>query len=1041
MAATIPCKSCGKPVPVGDKFCSGCGTAVVNDAAATVMLQQTHGTGTQSTQCVKCGASMGREDKFCPKCGTVRLEEATVVSHLSLRNAQAAHLMEATKGEFEILQQLGTGAMGAVYLAKDISLGRKVAIKVIASNLLSDATMISRFRFEAQTVASLRHPNIVNVHAVRQSSDLHYFVMEFIDGPPLRSVVKTHAPLDADVVQAIIFQVGSALAYAHRSAGGVIHRDVKPANIMVDKEGDAFVTDFGISKMSEAQSGLTQTGATIGTPEYMSPEQCRGDALTGSSDQYALGIVAYEMLVGHVPFTGSQYNIMVSHTSERPKPILSVRPDCPREVAEAVERMLAKAPQERWPDLDTAVAAMGGAPLGYQSPVRQKIKALTGATLASIPAVRTGQPSAVSGGAKTLDTATSVSVIGLPPILETGERIQLKADVKGVGNTSLGGQGVIWASTDPAIAKVEGGWVEALAPGSVSIMASAGNVASSVLLTIEEPKPAKVIVRPAAVNMHKGGKIILSALVQDKRGKDLPKPVRWKSSHPAIATVSAKGEVVAKGAGPATITAEADGASATSAIVVEAPVVAPAPPPPAPKPKLEAPRPPAPKPAPTPSAEPAAKPKPAPAQRPVTSERPIYRHPGAIAASVVLLGALVLGVMSIGGDEEPPEPTPQASPPSAPAQQPPAAATPTGGGALATPNQTASTPPPATTQPQPSNPTTTTPAPVAASPPTPARVDIGELASSMQQGGSGTATAQVFASSGTIMNGGFTLAWRSSNPAAVTVDQRTGALRAAGPGAAWIVAAAGDARDSVRLTVTAPATTAATPPPNQPAPRPAQPNPQPAAPIVARVEIAGPDLDLEVGSPARTLSASVVDSNGRPVTRPVTWSSSNPRVASVDGSGRVTAVGAGLTQITATLDGRSDQVGVTVAAAPPPPAPEPAPVASAPALPSAEDARAAVESYVAALGSNDRDTVTRLWGSAPEGDRGDLLDAMGSRDFRVTLGDVSNPVADGPAALVTFPVAGAWRSNFGQNRGGNFNFQARLERAGNAWRLASVVLQ
>jgi serine/threonine protein kinase len=1042
MAATIPCKSCGKPVPVGDRFCSGCGTAVVNDAAATVMLQQTHGTGTHSTQCVKCGASMGRDDKFCPKCGTVRLEEATVVSHLSLRNAQAAHLIEATKGEFEILQQLGTGAMGAVYLAKDISLSRKVAIKVIASNLLSDATMISRFRFEAQTVASLRHPNIVNVHAVRQSADLHYFVMEFIDGPPLRNIVKTHAPLDVDVVQAIIFQVGSALAYAHRSAGGVIHRDVKPANIMVDKEGDAFVTDFGISKMSEAQTGLTQTGATIGTPEYMSPEQCRGDALTGSSDQYALGIVAYEMLVGHVPFTGSQYNIMVSHTSERPKPILSVRSDCPREVAEAVERMLAKAPQERWPDLDTAVSAMGGAPLGYQSPVRQKIKALTGATLASIPAVRTGQPSAVSGGAKTLDTATSVSVIGLPPILETGERIQLKADVKGVGNTSLGGQGVIWASTDPAIAKVDGGWVEALAPGSVSIMASAGNVASSVLLTVEEPKPAKVIVRPAAVNMHKGGKIILSALVQDKRGKDLPKPVRWKSSDPAVAMVSAKGEVVAKGAGPATITAEADGASATSAIVVEAPVVAPAPPPPAPKPKLEAPKPPAPKPAPTPSAEPAARPKPTPAQRPVASDRPIYRHPGAIAASVVLLGALVLGVMSMGGDEEPS--TPQTSPPpasaaSTPAEQEPPAASPPTGGALATPNQTAATPPAATIQPQQPTPAATTPARgggPATPPPVPARVDIGQLAGTMQPGGTATATAQVFASSGAAMSGGFTLAWRSSNPAAVTVDQRTGALRAAGPGAAWIVAAAADARDSVRVTVTAPATAAA-PPPTQPAPRPAQP----AAPTVARVEIAGSDLDLEVGSPARTLTASVVDSNGRPVTRPVTWSSSNPQVASVDGSGRVSAVGAGSAQITATVEGRSDQLGVTVAAAPLTPAPEPAPVAAAPALPSAADARTAIDAYVAALGGNDRDTVTRLWGSAPEGDRGDLLDAMGSRDFRVTLGTVSNPVADGTAAAVTFPVAAAWRSNFGQNRGSNFNFRARLERAGNEWRLASVVLQ
>jgi hypothetical protein len=173
----------------------------------------------------------------------------------------------------------------------------------------------------------------------------------------------------------------------------------------------------------------------------------------------------------------------------------------------------------------------------------------------------------------------------------------------------------------------------------------------------------------------------------------------------------------------------------------------------------------------------------------------------------------------------------------------------------------------------------------------------------------------------------------------------------------------------------------------------------------------------------------------------VTWSSSNPQVASVDGSGRVSAVGAGSAQITATVEGRSDQLGVTVAAASPTPAPEPAPVAAAPALPSAADARTAIDAYVAALGGNDRDTVTRLWGSAPEGDRGDLLDAMGSRDFRVTLGTVSNPVADGTAAAVTFPVAAAWRSNFGQNRGSNFNFRARLERAGNEWRLASVVLQ
>jgi len=1069
MSATIACKSCGKPVPVGDRFCSGCGSAVASEAAATVMMPHTQGGGSGATQCLKCGATMGRDDKFCPKCGASRPEEATVVSHVSLRNAQAAHLIEATKGDFEILQQLGTGAMGAVYLAKDISLGRKVAIKVIASNLLSDATMISRFRFEAQTVAALRHPNVVNVHAVRQSADLHYFVMEFIDGPPLRNIVKSHAPLDVDVVQAIIFQVGSALAYAHRSAGGVIHRDVKPANIMIDKEGDAFVTDFGISKMSEAQTGLTQTGATIGTPEYMSPEQCRGDALGGASDQYSLGIVAYEMLVGHVPFTGSQYNIMVSHTSERPKALLAVRPDCPPQVAEAIERMLAKTPQERFPDLDMAVTAMGGAPLGYHSPVRQKIKVLTGATQASIPAVRTGQPAAVSGGSAALDTATSVSVVGLPPILETGERYQLKADVKGAGNTSLSGAGVLWASTDPSIAKVDGSWVEALKPGSVSITAAAGNVASSVLLTIQEPRPAKVLVRPAAVTMQKGGRITLSAVVQDKRGKELPKTIKWKSSDPSVATVSPKGEIVAKSSGKVTITADTEGTSGAASIAVEAPAVVPAPAPPAQAPK-PAPAPAAPvaapaaaKPAVKPAAEPAPKPRPVAPARAPGEARPIYKHPGAIAASVVLLGAVGFGVMSLGGGGEgagpergaaPPPPagagTPaqaapatggatspsQASTSSAQAggtQQPPPTATPPPTSVVTTPSpapapsqvpaqtqtptQTAQQPPtatqnpPAATTPQPSSPATTAAAPV------PARVDIGQVPANMQQGGTATASAQVFGSGGGAMAAGsYALAWRSSNPAAVTVTPQ-GALRASGPGAAWIVASAGNARDSVRITVAA---------------------------AVAAVDIGGSDLSLQVGDPTRTLTASVLDSNRQPMQRPVAWSSANPGVATVDAGGRVTAVGAGATRITASADGFSDQVGVTVAAAPAAaatPTPTPAPVAAAPALPSAAEVRAALDAYVAALARNDRDTVTRLWGSAPAGRRGDLFDAVGQRDVRVTLGTVSNPTLEGSAAVVTFPVNAAYRTSFGQNRSNDFTFRARLERSGSGWAVASAVLQ
>jgi uncharacterized protein YjdB/tRNA A-37 threonylcarbamoyl transferase component Bud32 len=1135
MPGTVTCRSCGKEVAAGDRFCASCGT-VVTIAEATVIAPPPHDVGTNPTQCITCGAAMGREDKFCPQCGASRPEAATVVSHVSLRNAQAIRLIEATKGEFEILEQLGTGAMGSVYLAKDIALSRKVAIKVIAAHLLSDETMISRFRMEAQTVASLRHPNIVNVHAVRQSSDLHFFVMEFIDGPPLRNLVKQNAPLDVEVVQTIMFQVGSALSYAHRSRGGVIHRDVKPANIMVDREGDAFVTDFGISKIAEAQTGLTQTGATIGTPEYMSPEQCRGDALTGASDQYALGVVAYEMLCGHTPFSGSQYHIMVAHTTEQPKPIQDLRPDCPPHVAEAVERMLAKAADDRWPDLDSAVMAMGGASLGYHDPIRQKIKALTGATLMHIPAVGTGSRSGASGGRGSLDTATSVTVLGIPSVLETGERVQLRADVRGTGNTSLGGLGVTWASTDASIAKVEGGWVEGIRPGSVSIMATAGNVASSVLLTVAEPAPAKVLVRPGSVRMHRGGKIGLSAQIQDKRGRPLEREIRWLSSDAAIATVSATGEVVASGSGPVTITAESEGATGTAEIVVEAPVAAPPPvKPAAPAPKAaeratpgpsaerampsaappEAPaktpeRPPSPGVAPgAPAAKPAArthdagsatsktedakpkpevakakpevaKPKPAepkpPAAKPRAASapaaasatgsgaaRPAYRHPAAIAAALVaLVGVGVFGVRSIGGgdgggdggaDATPPAvgqgaagSGPGGAEPSSPpagTQQPPGPAAAGGAsgagglsaggpepgapadgtapaaiaGAPAPPTVPATTPPsqtvaggdgtaqpPAGRQTQPAA-GRGQPAPAAggaAPAATPTRVTIAVPSASMPVGGSQSAVAQVFAAGGAPMGrGSYALSWRSSDASVLSVNAQSGAIQATAPGSAWIVGTAGSARDSVRVSVAA---------------------------VVTAVQIAQQDFTVESGAPPRELDASVLDQARQPVQRTVTWSSSNDRVATVDAAGRVTPVAPGSAQITASAEGFSDQVTVSV-------------TASTPALPSAEQARGAVAAYVAALAARDRDLVTRLWGSGDPQRRDQVLELFGENNFTATLRDVGTPSPAGDAATLTFQVAAAWRTNFGQNRGRDLTFTARLERVGGQWQIGAAAAQ
>jgi len=272
----------------------------------------------------------------------------------------------------------------------------------------------------------------------------------------------------------------------------------------------------------------------------------------------------------------------------------------------------------------------------------------------------------------------------------------------------------------------------------------------------------------------------------------------------------------------------------------------------------------------------------------------------------------------------------------------------------------------------------------------------------MQVGGTQAAAASVLSAGGTPMGrGSYTLVWTSSDGSVVEANRQTGALRAAAPGSAWVVATAGSARDSVLVTVAA---------------------------SVSALRIAESDLTLEAGSTARSLTAAVVDGGGRPVQRPVSWSSSDPSVATVDARGAVTPVGVGSARITASAEGFSDQVTVSV-------------TAPAPALPSVEEARTAAEGYVAALSRGDRDTVTRLWGSAGEGARDDLLELMRENSFGATLGTVGAPSLAGAGAEVTFEVQARWRTNFGQNRDRSLNFRARLERVGSGWQVASSSLQ
>lgn len=269
------------------------------------------------------------------------------------------HLIDALAKKYELLGQLGEGGMGVVYLARDLALERRVAIKVMSPEHVTNPETSERFRREARTVASLNHPNIIPVYAVHEADDLAYFVMRYVQGRTLDSILRHGGRLPPPIAQAILGQVGRGLAHAHRH--GVVHRDIKPANIMIDEDGWALIADFGIAKVRGTHD-LTLAGTTLGTPTYMSPEQCSDHDVTPASDQYALGIVAYELLTGRVPFAGRTIaSVVKQQLFDPPRPLEEVYPECPSPLAQAVNRMLAKRPGERWPSVDEAVRQVSGA--------------------------------------------------------------------------------------------------------------------------------------------------------------------------------------------------------------------------------------------------------------------------------------------------------------------------------------------------------------------------------------------------------------------------------------------------------------------------------------------------------------------------------------------------------------------------------------------------------------------------------------------------------------------------------------------------------
>ncbi|UCG85609.1 MAG: serine/threonine protein kinase [Gemmatimonadota bacterium] len=264
-------------------------------------------------------------------------------------------LREDIKDEFEIIRQIGRGGMAVVFLAREIHLDRHVAIKVLPPEL-TFGQGIERFKREAKTSASLDHPNIIPIHRVASGGLIFWYTMKFVEGKSLEQVLRETQSMALREVTHILRPVADALQYAHERQ--VIHRDIKPANVMVDTKGRVMVTDFGIAR-ALGERTLTSSGVPVGTPHYMSPEQATGLPVSPASDQYSLGVMAYRMLCGQVPFDGtSAVDILHKQCTLPPPPLNVLRPSLPDHVYQAIDKSLAKNPGDRFSSVTAFVEAL-----------------------------------------------------------------------------------------------------------------------------------------------------------------------------------------------------------------------------------------------------------------------------------------------------------------------------------------------------------------------------------------------------------------------------------------------------------------------------------------------------------------------------------------------------------------------------------------------------------------------------------------------------------------------------------------------------------
>ncbi|HXQ30223.1 MAG TPA: protein kinase [Gemmatimonadales bacterium] len=309
-----------------------------------------------TVECAYCHAPIPPNSRYCLSCGADLSEGGGPPSRTSTATL-LPRLQRLVEGTYRIERVLGKGGMGTVFLAHDLALEREVAIKVLPPDVAQDDQVVRRFQQEAKTSAKLDHPNIIPIYRVESEDGLNYFVMKYISGTSLEDVLSKKEPLEPEYIQRVLWEAASALGHAHQR--GVVHRDVKPANIMFDHDGRVMLTDFGISKALQAATGFTATGMIIGTPHYMAPEQAKGHAVDGRADQYSLGVVGYRMITGDLPFAGeSVHTILYKQIFEDPPPLKVRSSDVPRELLAAINRAMAKEPKDRFPTMQEFAEAV-----------------------------------------------------------------------------------------------------------------------------------------------------------------------------------------------------------------------------------------------------------------------------------------------------------------------------------------------------------------------------------------------------------------------------------------------------------------------------------------------------------------------------------------------------------------------------------------------------------------------------------------------------------------------------------------------------------